>query len=864
MKNKKNKEEAYLIGVKKSISLMLFLFVVTTGSIHAQFVHPGLAHKESDLDRMKYMVEAGLEPWKSSFEAMQSNSDASYDYNINGPQEGTSYTKTSLGAMQKDAQAAYYNALSWYITGDTRYADKAIEVFSAWSTIRNVSGVIPLNSGKPLWRMLEAAEIIKSTYSGWSQSDINAFKEMLVYPGWSGTTVPSGQTSFYWSIYNGDPARHGNQGLFAFRSVMAMGVFMDNEVIYNRALLYLQGEKHASNDLPYPSGPPITVASPSTSNEFYDEFSITSFDDSIEDYGYNELIENYIWETGQGQEASRDQAHSVGGISIISTMCEMAWNQGFDLYSFLDNRVLKGLEYTYRYNLSYEYTYPDQTTPWEPTVASGEFIERTDRSGRWKSLKINPYTGGNLTEADLTRGKQNDIPLPQMILGHYKNRINLDDDEVKWVSRGDDVAFQLRGYEGAGTYTDHPSYGHLAYHRIDGSPGDPINGFDSNNLPEYSMNVLPITIEAENFDYFVLNGQDRTYNDLTNSNDGDQYRIDENVDIESLTGGGYNLTSIENGEWLTYTVSVPSNGTYDIDINYAAANGNGAIKFSFNGADTTSDVAIPFGAPNSTGLTDWQDFKVANAVRLSKGVQSLKILFNGTDDAFKLNNFTVSLVEADPEETVLIQAEDYSAMSGIQTQETGDVGGGDNVGYIDANDWMEYDVDIVNSGTFILNYRVASKNGGGSVEFLVDGVSQGSTNINIADGWQTYTTLSTTVSLSSGSHTIRLNALSGGWNINWLELVLDEVELLSQEEFDKNNVIRIYPNPVSNHLTVLMPISKFSEYTIFDISGRVNKQGVIASNMQKLNIDLSNFSKGVYLISLKGNQLTKTFKLIKN
>ncbi|MEP5600600.1 MAG: T9SS type A sorting domain-containing protein, partial [Algibacter sp.] len=116
----------------------------------------------------------------------------------------------------------------------------------------------------------------------------------------------------------------------------------------------------------------------------------------------------------------------------------------------------------------------------------------------------------------------------------------------------------------------------------------------------------------------------------------------------------------------------------------------------------------------------------------------------------------------------------------------------------------------------------------------------------------------------AGIQTIRINSTSGGWNINWLELVFDGAGSLSQEEFDKNNDTRIYPNPVSNNLTVLMPISKFNHYTVFDINGRVNKQGVITSDMQKLNIDLSDFSKGVYLISLKGDQLIKTFKLIKN
>ncbi|KAA5825211.1 carbohydrate-binding protein [Algibacter amylolyticus] len=99
-------------------------------------------------------------------------------------------------------------------------------------------------------------------------------------------------------------------------------------------------------------------------------------------------------------------------------------------------------------------------------------------------------------------------------------------------------------------------------------------------------------------------------------------------------------------------------------------------------------------------------------------------------------------------------------------------------------------------------------------------------------------------------------------------ITLAEVEVygedasLSNTNFEKLNV-EVYPNPVSNNLTVLMPNSKFSQYTIFDISGRVNKQGVITNDIQKLNIDLRDLSKGMYLIYLKGLD-SRTLKLVKN
>jgi len=73
--------------------------------------------------------------------------------------------------------------------------------------------------------------------------------------------------------------------------------------------------------------------------------------------------------------------------------------------------------------------------------------------------------------------------------------------------------------------------------------------------------------------------------------------------------GGYSITNIEDGEWLTYTVNVPASGTYDINIRYASVNGNGNIKFNFADTDVTSDVTVPFGGANSTGLTDWKDLE---------------------------------------------------------------------------------------------------------------------------------------------------------------------------------------------------------------------------------------------------------------
>ncbi|GIZ09741.1 carbohydrate-binding protein [Flavobacterium sp. UMI-01] len=878
MNNKTTKHPYLNPIVKKKAYLFLFFFLITIFSINAQLVHPGISHKLSDLERMKYMVEAGIEPWATTFQNLKNNSKAKYTYPVNvDPAITTEYNSTSDAWFINDGTAAYYNALMWYITGDARHAEKAIEIFNRWKGIKRNTMTVPLSSGR-IWRIIEAAEIIKHTYNGWAASDIQEFKDMLVYPGYSSTTVPtaainSGDIGFYWRVYQGDPARHGNQGLFCMRTMMAMAIFLDNEIMYDRALRYLKGNAHRSDDLAYPSGPPINN-NQITSCEYFDEFTQNGFANTISDYGYNEVISNYIYENGQCQESSRDQAHGLAGVSTIAVMSEMAWNQGDDLYGHLDNRPLLGLEFYYKYNLSFSNSYPDQTSPWEPSVASGEYIERTDRSGRWKALKINPYLVCSVGTEFIERGKHNLQPVYEMNLGHYRDRLGLPSEKYKWLQRGFNYLTTQSGVEGEGTVTDHPGYGGLKFRRV--SPGDPISGFEANGLPRYKMNVLPATIEAENYDYFVLKGEGRTYGDNTTTNTGNQYRTDENVDIEVCSEGGYNLTNIESGEWLTYTVNVPSNGTYDITIRYAAANGNGKIKFNIGGVDVTTDVAVPFGASNSTGLTDWKTFKVGNAVTLTKGVQVIRVVFSGANNAFKLNSFTVALVEVEPEPINLAVAHgtatqstnrpsDGFAPNAIDGNVNGVFGNG-SVSHtggnatVDPTPWWK--VDLGNSYKIqtikiynrtdccsdrLNNFTVEVLNANGNIVFSQFYATAPSNAFTVTTG----NVVGKTVRISKTSSTALALAEVEVYGINAVVLSNAKQEL---------HQIKLYPNPVTNVLT--LSNAEGCELEISNVLGKlILKTKVELSNQ---TIDIAHFDSGVYFVKLHKNGVVHTMKIIKN
>ena len=65
----------------------------------------------------------------------------------------------------------------------------------------------------------------------------------------------------------------------------------------------------------------------------------------------NGALPHYVSATGQCQETGRDQGHVQLGLEAMADICEMAWQQGDDLWGALDNRLMKGFEYTARYNL---------------------------------------------------------------------------------------------------------------------------------------------------------------------------------------------------------------------------------------------------------------------------------------------------------------------------------------------------------------------------------------------------------------------------------------------------------------------------------------------------------------------------------
>ena len=118
----------------------------------------------------------------------------------------------------------------------------------------------------------------------------------------------------------------------------------------------------------------------------------------------------------------------------------------------------------------------------------------------------------------------------------------------------------------------------------------------------------------------------------------------------------------------------------------------------------------------------------------------------------------------------LIEAEAYATMLGIKTESTSDIGGGTNIGYIDAGDWLEYQIDVESTGSYLIEYRLASLNGNTGFNTLINGTQVDTQSIPATGGWQSWITQSATIDLQAGPQTLRIQATGKEWNMNWMRL----------------------------------------------------------------------------------------------
>lgn len=220
-----------------------------------------------------------------------------------------------------------------------------------------------------------------------------------------------------------------------------------------------------------------------------------------------------------------------------------------------------------------------------------------------------------------------------------------------------------------------------------------------------------------------------------------------------------------------------------------------------------------------------------------------------------------------------IQAESYSSMNGVQLETTSDTGGGQNVAYIDAGDWMAYsNINFPTSGTYTLEYRVASPSGGTLSSDLNAGAIQlGNTTIPATGGWQNWTTVSRTVNVNAGTYNFGVFAQTGGWNLNWIRITKSgsarpAAVLAATAGSEEAKSLNVYPNPYSAGapLTIQLPTQQElspAQVQILDAQGKQVWQTTAFGSEVRVAKDLP-LRSGMYLIQVTNAAGTSVQKLM--
>jgi hypothetical protein len=113
----------------------------------------------------------------------------------------------------------------------------------------------------------------------------------------------------------------------------------------------------------------------------------------------------------------------------------------------------------------------------------------------------------------------------------------------------------------------------------------------------------------------------------------------------------------------------------------------------------------------------------------------------------------------------------------VDIEATTDIGDGYNVGWIDAGEWLAYDVVVPQNGAYKFIARVASANVGTKAMALsLDGVSLGTIGFTTSAGWQTWVDATLdNVALTAGTHVLRVTITGGGFNFNYLNVQPSQV-----------------------------------------------------------------------------------------
>ncbi|WP_052070283.1 glycoside hydrolase family 3 C-terminal domain-containing protein [Streptacidiphilus albus] len=319
--------------------------------------------------------------------------------------------------------------------------------------------------------------------------------------------------------------------------------------------------------------------------------------------------------------------------------------------------------------------------------------------------------------------------------------------------------------------------------------------------------AVPGTVQAANYD---TGGQGVAYSVASANGSADSYRAD-GVDLETTAdtqdtgpaGGGYDLGWTTPGQWFDYTVDVATAGSYTVSLRVSSPYGiSDALHIAnASGTNLTGSVSVP----NTGGYETWTT--VTASVTLPAGVQTLTVDQDSNGWNFHYLSFSQAAGGGSSSGQPFggtpaavpgtLQAANYDTggqgvaysvsstngtansyrSDGIDLETTADTadtspaGGGYDLGWTTPGQWFDYTVNVATAGSYTVSLRVASPYAIADALHIANASGAnltGSVSVPNTGGYETWTTVTASVTLPAGRQTLTVDQDSNGWNFHYL------------------------------------------------------------------------------------------------
>ena len=523
----------------------------------ATFTHGGgILYTQADFDRAKQKVAQGASPWIEAWNAGKSTSFASPTYTPNpvpAPARWGGHPELNSGNSQlfNDSEAALVHAIIWKVSSNATEANtsklKAQQIVDAWSSTVNTAvggDEKQLLAGLTGYRFAAAADILSADSAWVNAGKFTAAKNMLL-----NYFLPS-LREYLANHYgkNGDQYPYyyrGNQDTAPMVTIMAIGVLCDDLTIYNEAVNEFKNGNHNGRVTHY------LIPSSSDPN------------------------------LAQAEESGRDQPHTQLGIGMLANMAQISYNQKIgdasfeDLYEYSNRLILKGFEYTAKYNNG-------GTVPFTPVWTFD-----------WRNEPVISESG---------RGQMR--PIYEMVWNHYHNVKGFAD------SATTDPVYYTKARAAAlrpeGIHTDHQPFTTLLY-----TTGPVVTGETYTLRNPNSGKMLDVanggTADGTNVQIYQDNGNDAQRFTIIDNGDG-TYRLLAVRSGKALEAAGRGTADGTNVQLWTYLGG--SNQKWRIVLNpdgtYKLIDSNSGKALDVNGTGTANGTNVQIWTDTGGAAQKWE------------------------------------------------------------------------------------------------------------------------------------------------------------------------------------------------------------------------------------------------------------------